>query len=149
MQRFVAAVHFVFCLNPEQCCNLSLAFDSSTPTHTHIAICIALADSCQYTALINSRSTAVLVIWNVYIWCFMFTVPAQFSSKLCNFSSEGLRVLALAYKPLDKNTHLRTIERWEPTLYFWLVCGSKAPSDFFSPPASEACIKCSHTEMDA
>ncbi|KAK9515665.1 hypothetical protein VZT92_026292 [Zoarces viviparus] len=39
------------------------------------------------------------------------TVPAQFSSELSSFSSEGLRVLALAYKPVDGN--LRTIEREE------------------------------------
>ncbi|KAM7404348.1 hypothetical protein PAMP_011704 [Pampus punctatissimus] len=39
------------------------------------------------------------------------TVPAQFSSKLRSFSSEGLRVLALGYKPLDENTDLKTIER--------------------------------------
>lgn len=39
------------------------------------------------------------------------TVPAQFSSKLRNFSSEGLRVLALGYKPLDEKTDLKTIER--------------------------------------
>ncbi|XP_053173607.1 cation-transporting ATPase 13A2 isoform X2 [Scomber japonicus] len=43
--------------------------------------------------------------------CRQDTVPAQFSSKLHNFSSEGLRVLALGYKPLDKNTDLKTIER--------------------------------------
>lgn len=41
------------------------------------------------------------------------TVPAKFSSKLHNFSSEGLRVLALAYKPLDTRTDLKTIEREE------------------------------------
>ncbi|XP_031724671.1 polyamine-transporting ATPase 13A2 isoform X2 [Anarrhichthys ocellatus] len=41
------------------------------------------------------------------------TVPAQFSSELSSFSSEGLRVLALAYKPVDGNTDLRTIERGE------------------------------------
>uniref|UniRef100_A0A665X149 Uncharacterized protein n=1 Tax=Echeneis naucrates TaxID=173247 RepID=A0A665X149_ECHNA len=33
--------------------------------------------------------------------CRADTVPLQFSSKLHNFSSEGLRVLALAYKRLD------------------------------------------------
>ncbi|KAM6930111.1 polyamine-transporting ATPase 13A2 [Lycodopsis pacificus] len=41
------------------------------------------------------------------------TVPAQFSSELSSFSSEGLRVLALAYKPVDGNTDPRTIEREE------------------------------------
>lgn len=41
----------------------------------------------------------------------MFAVPAQFSSKLHSFSSEGLRVLAVAYKPLDVNSNLSTIER--------------------------------------
>ncbi|XP_068589337.1 polyamine-transporting ATPase 13A2 isoform X1 [Cebidichthys violaceus] len=41
------------------------------------------------------------------------TVPAQFSSELSSFSSEGLRVLALAYKPVDGNTDLRTNERGE------------------------------------
>nr|XP_046252815.1 cation-transporting ATPase 13A2 isoform X2 [Scatophagus argus]XP_046252816.1 cation-transporting ATPase 13A2 isoform X2 [Scatophagus argus] len=45
--------------------------------------------------------------------CRAETVPPQFSSKLHGFSSEGLRVLALAYKPLDRNTDLRTIERGE------------------------------------
>lgn len=41
------------------------------------------------------------------------TVPPQFSSQLHMFSSEGLRVLALAYKPLDRSVNLKTIERWE------------------------------------
>lgn len=45
--------------------------------------------------------------------CRAETVPAQFSSKLRNFSSEGLRVLALAYKPLDGNTDFSVIERAE------------------------------------
>ncbi|XP_044066518.1 cation-transporting ATPase 13A2 isoform X6 [Siniperca chuatsi] len=45
--------------------------------------------------------------------CRAETMPAQFSSKLHNFSSEGLRVLALAYKPLEGNTDFRTIERGE------------------------------------
>uniref|UniRef100_H2SUA1 ATPase cation transporting 13A2 n=1 Tax=Takifugu rubripes TaxID=31033 RepID=H2SUA1_TAKRU len=39
------------------------------------------------------------------------TVPPQFSSQLQMFSSEGLRVLALAYKPLDRTDNLKTIER--------------------------------------
>lgn len=41
----------------------------------------------------------------------MCTVPPQFSSQLQMFSSEGLRVLALAYKPLDGTVNLKTIER--------------------------------------
>uniref|UniRef100_A0A4W6BPQ4 ATPase cation transporting 13A2 n=1 Tax=Lates calcarifer TaxID=8187 RepID=A0A4W6BPQ4_LATCA len=45
--------------------------------------------------------------------CRAETVPSQFSSKLRSFSSEGLRVLAFACKPLDKNTDFRTIERGE------------------------------------
>uniref|UniRef100_A0A8C9WYA2 ATPase cation transporting 13A2 n=1 Tax=Sander lucioperca TaxID=283035 RepID=A0A8C9WYA2_SANLU len=45
--------------------------------------------------------------------CRAETVPGQFSSKLHSFSSEGLRVLALAYKPVDGNADLRTIERGE------------------------------------
>ncbi|XP_035511838.1 cation-transporting ATPase 13A2 [Morone saxatilis] len=45
--------------------------------------------------------------------CRAETVPEQFSSKLRNFSSEGLRVLALAYKPLDRSTDFRSIERGE------------------------------------
>uniref|UniRef100_A0AAQ5YZW8 Cation-transporting P-type ATPase N-terminal domain-containing protein n=1 Tax=Amphiprion ocellaris TaxID=80972 RepID=A0AAQ5YZW8_AMPOC len=45
--------------------------------------------------------------------CRVETVPAQFSTKLRIFSSEGLRVLALAYKPVDVNSDLRTIERGE------------------------------------
>ncbi|KAF1390798.1 hypothetical protein PFLUV_G00061780 [Perca fluviatilis] len=45
--------------------------------------------------------------------CRAQTVPGQFSSKLHSFSSEGLRVLALAYKPVDGNTDLSTIERGE------------------------------------
>uniref|UniRef100_A0A8C2XRT5 ATPase cation transporting 13A2 n=1 Tax=Cyclopterus lumpus TaxID=8103 RepID=A0A8C2XRT5_CYCLU len=43
--------------------------------------------------------------------CRAETVPAQFSSELGGFSSEGLRVLALGYKPVDGNTDLRAIER--------------------------------------
>eukprot|EP00064_Thunnus_orientalis_P013623 superscaffoldBa00002249_g13662 len=39
------------------------------------------------------------------------TAGRTFSSKLRNFSSEGLRVLALGYKPLDEKTDLKTIER--------------------------------------
>ncbi|XP_029012526.1 cation-transporting ATPase 13A2 isoform X2 [Betta splendens] len=45
--------------------------------------------------------------------CQADTVPSKFPSKLRTFSSEGLRVLALGYKPLDKNTDFRTIERGE------------------------------------
>ncbi|XP_067382763.1 cation-transporting ATPase 13A2 isoform X1 [Channa argus] len=45
--------------------------------------------------------------------CRAETVPAQFSSKLRNFSSEGLRVLAFGYKSLDGNTDFSTIERGE------------------------------------
>uniref|UniRef100_A0A3B4XBG7 ATPase cation transporting 13A2 n=1 Tax=Seriola lalandi dorsalis TaxID=1841481 RepID=A0A3B4XBG7_SERLL len=45
--------------------------------------------------------------------CRAETVPSQFPSKLRSFSSEGLRVLALAYKPIDRNTDFRTIERQE------------------------------------
>ncbi|XP_008292149.1 polyamine-transporting ATPase 13A2 [Stegastes partitus] len=45
--------------------------------------------------------------------CRAETVPAQFSSKLRSFSSEGLRVLALAYKPVDVNSDLKTIKREE------------------------------------
>uniref|UniRef100_A0A8C2Z5P3 ATPase cation transporting 13A2 n=1 Tax=Cyclopterus lumpus TaxID=8103 RepID=A0A8C2Z5P3_CYCLU len=45
--------------------------------------------------------------------CRAETVPAQFSSELGGFSSEGLRVLALGYKPVDGNTDLRAIERGE------------------------------------
>ncbi|XP_069550131.1 polyamine-transporting ATPase 13A2 isoform X2 [Brachyistius frenatus] len=45
--------------------------------------------------------------------CRAETVPAQFSSKLRGFSSEGLRVLALACKPIDVNSDLRNIERGE------------------------------------
>ncbi|XP_029361895.1 polyamine-transporting ATPase 13A2 [Echeneis naucrates] len=45
--------------------------------------------------------------------CRADTVPLQFSSKLHNFSSEGLRVLALAYKRLDSSTDFRTVERDE------------------------------------
>ncbi|XP_047235838.1 polyamine-transporting ATPase 13A2-like isoform X1 [Girardinichthys multiradiatus] len=40
------------------------------------------------------------------------TVPAEFSSTLRNFSSEGLRVLALACKPVDINSDLMNIERF-------------------------------------
>lgn len=50
----------------------------------------------------------------------MFTVPQQFSSQLHTFSSEGLRVLALAYKPLHRSVNLKTIERWE-TLHLRLL----------------------------
>jgi len=42
---------------------------------------------------------------------YFHTVPAQFSSVLGGFSSEGLRVLALGYKPVDGSTDLRAIER--------------------------------------
>ncbi|XP_056279405.1 cation-transporting ATPase 13A2 isoform X2 [Pseudoliparis swirei] len=45
--------------------------------------------------------------------CRAETVPAQFSSVLGGFSSEGLRVLALGYKPVDGSTDLRAIERGE------------------------------------
>ncbi|XP_026187758.1 polyamine-transporting ATPase 13A2 [Mastacembelus armatus] len=45
--------------------------------------------------------------------CRAETVPEHFSSKLHSFSSEGLRVLALGYKPLDSSTDFRTIKREE------------------------------------
>lgn len=43
----------------------------------------------------------------------VFTVPSQFAAKLSSFSREGLRVLALAYKPLDASADFKTMERWE------------------------------------
>ncbi|XP_024860631.1 polyamine-transporting ATPase 13A2-like isoform X2 [Kryptolebias marmoratus] len=43
--------------------------------------------------------------------CRADTVPPQFSSTLHTFSSEGLRVLALACKPVDVNSDLMDIER--------------------------------------
>uniref|UniRef100_A0A3Q2ZT71 ATPase cation transporting 13A2 n=1 Tax=Kryptolebias marmoratus TaxID=37003 RepID=A0A3Q2ZT71_KRYMA len=43
--------------------------------------------------------------------CRADTVPPQFSSTLHTFSSEGLRVLALACKPVDVNSDLINIER--------------------------------------
>ncbi|XP_061592623.1 cation-transporting ATPase 13A2 isoform X2 [Cololabis saira] len=45
--------------------------------------------------------------------CRAETVPSQFSSTLRSFSSEGLRVLALACKPVDVNSDFRNIERSE------------------------------------
>ncbi|XP_029994499.1 cation-transporting ATPase 13A2-like isoform X2 [Sphaeramia orbicularis] len=39
------------------------------------------------------------------------TVPVHFSSTLGHFSADGLRVLALGYKPLDANTDFRSVER--------------------------------------
>ncbi|CAG6021127.1 unnamed protein product [Menidia menidia] len=45
--------------------------------------------------------------------CRAETVPAQFSGQLHKFSSEGLRVLALACKPVDLKSDLRTMERGE------------------------------------
>ncbi|XP_013856511.1 probable cation-transporting ATPase 13A2, partial [Austrofundulus limnaeus] len=45
--------------------------------------------------------------------CRADTVPPQFSSTLRSFSSEGLRVLALACKPVDMNSDLMNIERAE------------------------------------
>ncbi|KAK5923304.1 hypothetical protein CgunFtcFv8_000285 [Champsocephalus gunnari] len=45
--------------------------------------------------------------------CRAETVPAQFSNKLRSFSTEGLRVLALAYKPVDVNTDFSKIKRVE------------------------------------
>uniref|UniRef100_A0A8C5DSK0 P-type ATPase A domain-containing protein n=1 Tax=Gouania willdenowi TaxID=441366 RepID=A0A8C5DSK0_GOUWI len=41
------------------------------------------------------------------------TVPPQFSSQLRHFSSEGLRVLAVAYKPLDVNSVCLSVLREE------------------------------------
>ncbi|KAM3872209.1 polyamine-transporting ATPase 13A2 [Diretmus argenteus] len=43
--------------------------------------------------------------------CLKETVPSQFSSVLRNFASDGFRVLALGYKPIDGKTDLKTIER--------------------------------------
>ncbi|XP_049608682.1 polyamine-transporting ATPase 13A2 isoform X2 [Syngnathus scovelli] len=45
--------------------------------------------------------------------CRQETVPPQFSNILCRFSSEGLRVLALSYKPMDTSTDLSATERGE------------------------------------
>ncbi|KAI1892648.1 hypothetical protein AGOR_G00135730 [Albula goreensis] len=43
--------------------------------------------------------------------CLRESVPALFSDALRHFASEGFRVLALAYKPLDGQMDLNTIER--------------------------------------
>uniref|UniRef100_A0A1A8FPM2 ATPase type 13A2 n=2 Tax=Nothobranchius korthausae TaxID=1143690 RepID=A0A1A8FPM2_9TELE len=45
--------------------------------------------------------------------CRADTVPAQFSSTLRNFSTQGLRVLALACKPVDVNSDLINTDRGE------------------------------------
>uniref|UniRef100_A0A8C6PAC1 ATPase cation transporting 13A2 n=1 Tax=Nothobranchius furzeri TaxID=105023 RepID=A0A8C6PAC1_NOTFU len=45
--------------------------------------------------------------------CLADTVPAQFSSTLRNFSTQGLRVLALACKPVDVNSDLINTDRGE------------------------------------
>ncbi|XP_068185637.1 polyamine-transporting ATPase 13A2 isoform X2 [Antennarius striatus] len=45
--------------------------------------------------------------------CRAESVPSQFSSYLNSFSKEGLRVLALAFRPLDGDTDLTTIQRKE------------------------------------
>ncbi|XP_068601873.1 polyamine-transporting ATPase 13A2 [Brachionichthys hirsutus] len=45
--------------------------------------------------------------------CRAESVPSQFSSTLRSFSSEGLRVLALAYKPIDVDADLTAIQRSE------------------------------------
>ncbi|KAL2103581.1 hypothetical protein ACEWY4_000449 [Coilia grayii] len=45
--------------------------------------------------------------------CLKESVPAQFCTTLRNFASEGFRVLALAYKPLDERTDLNSISRDE------------------------------------
>ncbi|XP_075882628.1 polyamine-transporting ATPase 13A2 isoform X2 [Nelusetta ayraudi] len=45
--------------------------------------------------------------------CQTETVPSQFAAKLSSFSRDGLRVLALAYKPLDASTDFKTTERGE------------------------------------
>ncbi|XP_019728679.1 polyamine-transporting ATPase 13A2 [Hippocampus comes] len=45
--------------------------------------------------------------------CRQETVPPEFSKKLSSFSSEGLRVLALSYKPMDTSTDLSAAERGE------------------------------------
>ncbi|KAJ8371004.1 hypothetical protein SKAU_G00110320 [Synaphobranchus kaupii] len=43
--------------------------------------------------------------------CLRESVPPQFSETLRDFASEGFRVLALAYKPLDGQTDISTIVR--------------------------------------
>lgn len=48
-----------------------------------------------------------------------FPVPVQFSGTLRSVSSEGLRVLALACKPVDVNSDLLNIERWEEQNLFF------------------------------
>lgn len=45
--------------------------------------------------------------------CKAETVPAQFSTTLSNFSRDGLRVLAIGYKPFDVATDFNTIQREE------------------------------------
>ncbi|XP_077465586.1 polyamine-transporting ATPase 13A2 isoform X1 [Stigmatopora argus] len=45
--------------------------------------------------------------------CRQDTVPPEFSKKLGSFSSEGLRVLAFGYKPMDTSKDLSETERGE------------------------------------
>lgn len=84
--------------------------------------------------------------WRLYwIWCFYLTVPAQFTSKLRSFASEGLRVLALGYKPFDRNTDFRTIERWESSLYrtsLW------QPSSFIATVSWCSCLSVHRGEVE-
>lgn len=64
-----------------------------------------------FTHVLFFCSTFSYFMTFVHNGMFAFPVPAQFSSKLHSFSSEGLRVLAVAYKPLNVNSNLSTIER--------------------------------------
>ncbi|XP_030623586.1 cation-transporting ATPase 13A2-like [Chanos chanos] len=49
----------------------------------------------------------------VVSFCVRESVPSQFTNILCGFTSEGYRVLGLAYKHFDVQTDFSTIERTE------------------------------------
>ncbi|XP_061113654.1 cation-transporting ATPase 13A2 isoform X2 [Conger conger] len=74
----------------------------------------ALQRMCVVTVAPGGRSACVFLKGApemVASLCLRESVPAQFSETLRQFASEGFRVLALAYKPLDGQTDINTMER--------------------------------------
>lgn len=86
-----------------------LFFSLSASVSVHLfSLCIAGFFCCCFALTKWARQDLSWIALPV-----VFPVPPQFATKLSSFSREGLRVLALAYKPLGASTDSKTMERWE------------------------------------
>uniref|UniRef100_A0A673BBF9 ATPase cation transporting 13A2 n=1 Tax=Sphaeramia orbicularis TaxID=375764 RepID=A0A673BBF9_9TELE len=72
---------------------------------------VAIVGRFPFSSTLQRMSVVTVAPGGQSLLCRPETVPVHFSSTLGHFSADGLRVLALGYKPLDANTDFRSVER--------------------------------------